>query len=273
VNNFTKRTITGIGFVIVLAGSIILEPLVFAGLFLVVAFLGQSEFYRIVSSDEVKPDKVSGLVAGTASYLLVSMVARDLIQAGYLLFSLLMIPLIIIGEMYRKSDRPFVNIGYTLLGILYVVLPLSLLNYFFNVPATGPVRTFGILLGFFVILWLYDTGAYLTGMAFGRHPMFKRISPKKTWEGVVGGTLIGLGIAWTLSLVFKSLSLPAWLGLAVIIILFSTVGDLAESMLKRSLSRKDSGSILPGHGGILDRFDGVLFASPAVFIYLYLVLN
>ncbi|GAI59219.1 unnamed protein product, partial [marine sediment metagenome] len=128
-----------------------------------------------------------------------------------------------------------------------------------------------ILLGFFILFWVSDTAAYLFGVSFGKHRLFKRISPRKSWEGLLGGAFIALITAYLLSLYFKDLRLPDWIIIAFIVVIIGTFGDLVESMYKRSLGLKDSGRILPGHGGILDRFDGVLLASPIVFTYLQLI--
>jgi phosphatidate cytidylyltransferase len=163
--------------------------------------------------------------------------------------------------------------AFTLLGIIYIALPLSLLNCFFSPWAIPHKPDFAFLLGYFVLLWLNDTGAYLMGKATGKHLLFQRISPKKTWEGIAGGFIAGLLAAWGLSRFFTQLSPVHWLIMAVLIILFGTFGDLVESMLKRSMQVKDSGNLLPGHGGVLDRFDGVLLSAPVVYIYIYMVLN
>jgi phosphatidate cytidylyltransferase len=272
VSNFLTRTITGIIFVIVVVGSIIWKPYIFALLFLVITILGLLEFYRIISSDLVKVNKILGLAGGILMYVTCALVANMVADIRLLLINLPVLSIICIYELYRKSPTPFTNIGYTLLGIFYIALPFSLFNFFFNpVLITGTFH-YEIVLGFFAILWINDTGAYLSGMALGRHHLFERISPKKTWEGSIGGMIFSLITAWVLSRFYSILSPVQWQIYALIIIVFGTLGDLVESMLKRSLSIKDSGHILPGHGGILDRFDGVFIAIPISFIYLLYVL-
>lgn len=134
-------------------------------------------------------------------------------------------------------------------------------------------HSISLLLGFFIVIWTNDTFAYLSGMFIGRHKFFERISPKKTWEGTAGGLVFGLAAGYILSLFFDDFSLSEWLGYALTIIIFGTFGDLFESLIKRTLGLKDSGNIMPGHGGILDRFDSILLAAPFAFIYIVFVLN
>jgi phosphatidate cytidylyltransferase len=212
-------------------------------------------------------------------------------------FFFVFIPLIIlvfINELYTKHNRPFTNIAYTFLGLIYIAVPISLFNYFVFSPngelftMNNPEATLDavnfifqppesiiyspqILLGFFILFWAYDTGAYIVGIPFGKHRLFKRISPKKSWEGFFGGTVIALLTAYILSLFFKHIRLVDWGVIAFIIISIGTFGDLTESLFKRSIGVKDSGKIFPGHGGILDRFDGILLSSPIVFTYLKLI--
>jgi phosphatidate cytidylyltransferase len=176
--------------------------------------------------------------------------------------------MIFVFELYRKKNKPFQNIALTFLGIIYIALPFSLLYLmgFKEYTVTGFKPK--IILGFFFLLWTSDTGAYLVGMTLGRHPFFPRISPKKSWEGFIGGVVLTLLIAWVISNYFTFLSTYDWLIIGLIIAVTGAIGDLIESLLKRSLNVKDSGNILPGHGGILDRFDSVIFAAPLVFVYL-----
>ena len=154
------------------------------------------------------------------------------------------------------------------MAVAYIAVPFGLMMYFFNpVVLSGPFH-YGIVLGFLVILWLNDTGAYFVGSLIGKHKLFERISPGKTWEGSFGGVLFALLTAWGISFIFRQLNVTQWMTLAIIIVISGTLGDLVESMLKRSLGIKDSGNILPGHGGLLDRFDAVLLSAPFVFVYL-----
>lgn len=191
------------------------------------------------------------------------------VSMGYISFSyfaviLLFIVAVYIRELYRNHSKPFSNIAMTILPWFYIVLPfdlmlqMSLFNNQFN---------YHIPLSLFVLIWTNDTFAYLSGMTLGRTKLFERISPKKTWEGTIGGGLFTLVAGWIFSLYFNEIALYHWLVIAIITVIFGTLGDLTESLFKRSINVKDSGNILPGHGGILDRFDSILMATPMVYVY------
>jgi phosphatidate cytidylyltransferase len=273
VNNLTTRTVTGAVFVIVVVGSIILDARIFAVLFLLVSILTQLEFYQILEKRGRKPQKLIG--TGIGSMLYVSLAANALGLLGsignmLLFLNFFLISLIFITELFTRSADPFGNIGITLTGVIYIALPFGLLNYLYF-PVIYPNNfNYGILLGYFLILWINDTGAYLVGSAIGKHQLIRRISPGKTWEGSAGGLLFAVLSAGLLSNYFTGLSLWQWIIMALLIVVFGTLGDLTESMLKRSLGIKDSGSILPGHGGMLDRFDAVLLSAPVVFVLITL---
>lgn len=271
MNNFTKRTITGVLFVICVIGSGVISQWVFTGLFLLVAIGGMIEFSRIVNKSGAKVHLLSTIVTGSLAYGLIGLVLLGSLPVWTLLLLLLLIPLLLITELYRESDHPFVNVAVSLMGIFWIMVPLALLSGFFN-QSEGPAWLHGgALLGFFLILWIYDSGAYIVGSLLGKHPMFPRISPKKSWEGFAGGAVAGMLTAYMISASFIEFKLWEWSVIAIIIIVFGTFGDLTESMLKRSAGVKDSGNLLPGHGGILDRFDAVLLAAPAVFIVISLL--
>ena len=272
MSNFLQRTITGAIFVILIVGSILWNHYAFSFLFLIFTILGISEFYSIISKTGSKPYGFSGVVISALLFLITSYIA---ISNSNIHFILILIPLIFIDliiELFRKHKTPFINVALSYAGILYISLPMSLLNFLSNPGFIHGIYIKGILLGFFLLIWSNDTFAYLTGIKFGRHKLFERISPKKTWEGSIGGLFFSLLTAYIISLFIKELSPLQWLGMALITVVFGTLGDLVESMLKRSLNIKDSGNILPGHGGILDRFDAVLLAAPFVYIYLVLVI-
>ncbi|MBK9358661.1 MAG: phosphatidate cytidylyltransferase [Bacteroidales bacterium] len=270
MNNLTTRTITGVLFVICVIGSVILSHWAFAVLFLVVSIAGFLEFTRLMRISKIIVYRPSGILFGAVLYTSITLWEFGVIDANLLLVNFLILPLLLIVELFRKSTSPFLNSALGLLGMLWIILPLSLLNGFFN-HSDGPKWLHsGALLGFFLILWIYDSGAYIFGSLFGRHPMLERISPKKSWEGFIGGSAAGLLTAYMVSASFIEFSVLQWILIGIVIIVFGTFGDLVESMLKRSSGVKDSGSILPGHGGILDRFDAVLLAAPAVFILIYL---
>jgi phosphatidate cytidylyltransferase len=268
VNNFLTRTITGILFVLVLGMSILFfKPIAFGILTFCLIALGLNEFYRLN-----KTNSIPGIIIGLALFSGIFLLSIGWLQNLKIFWFLIPITWIVfITELYRKKDKPFHNIALTLLGIIYIALPFSLLYLmgFTEFTANGykPER----ILGFFFLLWTSDTGAYLVGMTIGRHPFFPRISPKKSWEGFIGGVASTLLVALVISHYFTALSPVNWLVIGAIIAIFGALGDLIESLLKRSLQVKDSGNILPGHGGILDRFDSVIFSAPLVYIYLQFI--
>lgn len=269
LKNLIKRTLTGIIFVGLLIFGIVFSPYSFAVLFLLITVLSLWEFYNLVKVEAILPIKIFGVIIGGLFFLCSFAYAYELIDKKYFYLFILAFLIIPIIELYRKNRHPFTNISYTILGLVYVVVPFSLLNYIVLEAATCGVNFCpNILLGIFFIQWASDTGAYLTGMSIGKTRLFERISPKKSWEGSIGGAIIALGVSWVISLYFNDLQLIEWLVVALLIIVSGTYGDLVESLLKRSINIKDSGTILPGHGGMLDRFDSMLFAAPAVFVYL-----
>jgi len=180
---------------------------------------------------------------------------------------------VFIAEIFRKESNSFGNISFTIFGFIYIVTPLCLINFLFYPGLEYSIHNTYFLLGFFILIWLHDIFAYLTGILLGKHKLLERISPKKTWEGSIGGAFFTIVGAYFLSIIVNDMNLVEWIGLAIIIIIFGTFGDLFESMLKRKLEMKDSGSIMPGHGGILDRLDSILLATPFVFLYFVLVIN
>ena len=256
-----------------------------AGLFLVISVLGLWEFYTLIEKGSIKPQKIYGIIFGITCFIAIGFI--QIMQSKFFLLSV--IPLLFLSffiELYRQSENPFSNISATIIGIIYVVIPFSLLFamsfsiWFGEAFGNGvlsienrimPTNHKHFLLGFFFFIWANDTFAYLVGRAIGKHKLFERISPKKTWEGTLGGVLCTQGIAYVISIYFTELAPIHWHAMALIVSVFGTLGDLVESMFKRSLGVKDSGTILPGHGGILDRFDGVLLSAPFVVTYLMLV--
>ncbi len=270
VNNLATRSLTAVFFIIVMVGSILLGQNVFSVLLFIITILSLNEFISLSTNDKVQPALWPTLITGGITYTFLAANAMGITEAKWLFVIIPFIFLLFIIELWRNRKYPFSNIALSLAGVFYIALPFGLLMYFFDpVTLTGPVH-YGIVLGFLLILWLNDTGAYFIGSLIGKHKLFERISPGKTWEGSAGGALFALLTAWGLSFVFHRLDVVQWLILALIIIITGTLGDLVESMLKRSLGIKESGNILPGHGGILDRFDAVLLSAPFVFVYLAL---
>ena len=270
MNNFLLRTITGIVFVGVIVSAIVFSPLIFAGLFFCITLLGLHEFYNLLQSGGKSPQFYLGMVSGGLLFASLAAVANGWMNSEYLIALLPLGIIVFISELYRNKPSPFENIALTLLGILYIALPFGLLNFLF---ISGLNHAYIILLCYFALLWINDTFAYLIGRTFGKHRLFERISPKKSWEGSIGGALTSIFAAWLISSFENSLPFVHWLAIALIIVICGTLGDLVESMLKRSLNIKDSGTLLPGHGGILDRFDAVFISAPLIFVYIQLFIK
>lgn len=271
LNNFLIRTLTGTVYVTLIVASILIHPLFFYIVFAGFAIAGLIEFYNITKSDKIKPHFFTGLFITVVMFVFSANSAFNAISLEYLL---ILIPLsfsVFIFELFRNKQNPLQNIATTLLGLFYIALPLSLLVFIPNISLENGVFKKGLLLGFFILIWTNDTFAYLIGVKFGKNKLFERVSPKKSWEGSFGGFLFSIIVAYILSLFFIDLNTMEWIGMAIIIVVFGSIGDLIESLFKRSLNIKDSGNILPGHGGILDRLDAVLIAAPFVFFYLLLI--
>lgn len=268
MSNLAVRTLTGTILVVLVIAVILTSQYLFALLFLAFTIIGLYEFYSMVEKAAVFPNKIAGIIAGTVLFSTNAMVAMDIMEIEFLLLNFVFVFLIFLFELYRNNPNPFTNIAFTFFGLLYVAVPFSLLNYFPNPAFIPGVYHTSFLLGFFFLVWINDTGAFLTGTAIGKHKLFERVSPKKTWEGAIGGAILTFICAAVISTYYSHIYLKDWFIISAIIIVFGTYGDLFESMFKRSINTKDSGRILPGHGGVLDRFDSVFMAAPFVFVYL-----
>lgn len=268
MNNFLKRTLTAGGFVAVLLGCTYYSQLSFSILFFIITILGVWEFYTLLEKGGNKLQKIWGTITGAIVFISNAIVCMGYFDYRILVINIPFIFIIFIIELYSKAVHPFRNIAFTILGIIYVAVPFSLLNYL--VMYSGHY-SYELLFGFFFILWCNDSGAYLSGSAFGKRKLFPRVSPGKSWEGSIGGAIASYIVVFIISKWYTSINIIDWVIIAAILIVIGTLGDLVESLLKRSINVKDSGTLLPGHGGILDRFDSLLMATPFVFTYLYLI--
>jgi len=236
------------------------------------------EYYKLVSTTGTVPQKPAGIITAITIYIISIFVAAGLLDSIFYLIVVAELMLIIIAELFRKQDKPFDAIAQTVFGIVLISVPFSLfpfMTFGFQGPGTilpGSISDFspGLLLGILILSWSFDIGAYLFGSWFGKHKLLERISPEKSWEGFFFGLVITALIAWPVSLWIQTPDTKGWIIIGIIIAVTGTMGDLAESMLKRSVGVKDSGSLLPGHGGILDRFDSLILCLPFVFIYIIL---
>lgn len=272
-SNFLQRAITGILFVGVLVGCILYDPWTFSALFVVINALTIREFGHLINQVEgVSINKNITMLAGVYLYMAVMAFCTNLSGSKIFLPYLLLIMYLMISELYLKKENPVMNWAYSMLSQLYIALPFAMLNVlsFHTSPMDTSVSYNPILpLSVFVFIWLSDTGAYCVGSLIGRHRLFERISPKKSWEGSIGGGIVAIGSSFIFAHYFPIMNMAEWAGLALIVVIFGTWGDLTESLLKRQLHIKDSGAILPVHGGMLDRFDSALMAIPAAVVYLY----
>lgn len=284
MKNFITRTITGILFVAIMVTGICLRGDAMILLFALITGLTLWEFTGLVN-EHVADTTVNRFIttaAGVYLFLAFAGYCTGIVPPSAFIPYLLTLIYLFISELYLKQKNPIQDWAYTMLSQLYVALPFSMINVlsFQADPLTGQIAYHWLLpMSVFIFLWANDTGAYCTGSLFGRHKLFPRVSPGKTWEGSIGGAVIVLIIAAvisyfagsdaSLSTLNAQLSTLKWLGLGLVVVFFGTWGDLVESLFKRTLGIKDSGNILPGHGGMLDRFDSSLMAIPAAVIYLY----
>ena len=284
MKNFITRTITGILFVAIMVTGICLRGDAMILLFTLITGLTLWEFTGLVN-EHVADTTVNRFIttaAGVYLFLAFAGYCTGIVPPSAFIPYLLTLIYLFISELYLKQKNPIQDWAYTMLSQLCVALPFSMINVlsFQAVPLTGQIAYHWLLpMSVFIFLWANDTGAYCAGSLFGRHKLFPRVSPGKTWEGSIGGAVIVLIIAAvisyfagsdaSLSTLNAQLSTLKWLGLGLVVVFFGTWGDLVESLFKRTLGIKDSGNILPGHGGMLDRFDSSLMAIPAAVIYLY----
>jgi phosphatidate cytidylyltransferase len=265
-NNLTQRIITGLVGSAVIIACVCISPWTYFTIFFLICLLSLYEFYTLMGFDGMVPLKTLGILCGLIIYTLSFLIEIKLIHTKFYFLIFPIISCIYIVKLYKKFERkPFTNIAFTFLGIFYIAVPFALLNI---AAFEFGTYNFEIIFGCLFILWATDTGAYFAGTYFGKSKLFERISPKKTWEGFAGGAILAMLFAFGLSQFFHSLSLLQWCIIGLIIIIGGTFGDLIESLLKRSIEIKDSGNSLPGHGGFLDRFDGLLISAPFIVAYL-----
>lgn len=277
MKNFIIRAITGIFFVAAIVVSFI-NPLAMTFLFAIVTGLTIWEFTGLVNErDGVDTNRLICTVAGVYFFIAVIGFCSELTPSTVFIPYLITVVYLMITELYAKNPDPIHTWAYTMMSQMYIALPFSMLGVLaFRGSHEGVVYSCVAPLSVFVFLWINDTGAYICGSLLGKHKLFPRISPGKSWEGSIGGFVFVSAIAvliWHLaeSYGYNDLSLNAyeWVGLGLIVAVFGTWGDLVESLFKRTIGIKDSGNILPGHGGMLDRFDSSLMAMPAAAVYLY----
>jgi phosphatidate cytidylyltransferase len=276
LNNFFRRTLTGAWIVIFVVGGFWLHPVSFFLTGLVLLTGTQYEYCLMIRNTGVKPQMIPGIITGLTAYTISTLIASGVLGMKYFLILVPIMLAIMVLELYRKQEKPFDSLAQTFFSLLYTALPFSMFPFAaFSqngiesiLPHGNIIFSPGIILGFFILLWTNDTGAYITGSLIGRHRLMERISPKKSWEGFFGGAVFAAIAAWLISGWLGVVDTTGWIIISVIISVAGTYGDLIESMLKRSLGVKDSGTIMPGHGGFLDRFDSTVLSFPLVFLFI-----
>lgn len=278
--NFIVRAITGVLFVAVMVCGF-LNPRAMILLFAIITALTLWEYTGLVNDDEknIQVNRFISTVAGVYLFIAVAawrtgIVGNFVVMVPYILS----IVYLMVSELYTGNKNAINDWAYTMFGQMYIALPFSLINILaFEMAPDGSGVRFDTLLplSIFIFLWANDTGAYCTGSLLGKHKLFPRISPAKSWEGSIGGGILVLIVAAILGYIANdgsnthALNIAQWMGLGLVVVVFGTWGDLVESLFKRTLGVKDSGNILPGHGGMMDRFDSSLMAIPAAVVYLY----
>jgi phosphatidate cytidylyltransferase len=265
-SNLPQRIATGLLGASGIIFGIVYSEWTYLLVFFIICILSLREFYKLSGLDGMIPQKTFGTICGLTIFFLSFFIERGSISYRYYFVFFPLLSCVYMIKLYKKFERkPFTNIAYTFLGIFYIAVPLALLNIAAFEEGT---YHFEIIFGCLFILWATDTGAYFAGSLFGKRKLFERISPKKSWEGVIGGALLALAMTYGISFFFDLLAFWEWLSICVIIVIGGVYGDLIESLLKRSIEIKDSGNSLPGHGGFLDRFDGLFISAPFIVAFL-----
>lgn len=271
-SNLAQRLITALFGAAGIVFSIMYSEWTYFLVFFIICLFTLLEFYKLAGLDGMIPQKTFGTICGVLIFCLSFFIERGDISYRYYFLIFPIVSCVYMIKLYKKTERkPFTNIAYTFLGIFYVATPIALLNI---ATFENEAYDYQIIFGCLFILWASDSGAYFAGTLFGKRKLFERISPKKSWEGFAGGAILAMIFAYALPYFFSSIGHEPtirswqWMVIGVIIIVGGTFGDLVESLLKRSIEIKDSGNSLPGHGGFLDRFDGLLISAPFIVAFL-----
>ncbi len=269
-NNLTQRIITAlVGAIAMISASYYSEWTYFA-VFLLICTLTLLEFYTLAGLDGMLPLKFFGTMNGLLIFILSFLIESGHLDKKFYFVIFPMLTFIFLIKLYKIEKKPFTNIAYTFLGILYIGVPFSLMN--FIVFSKGSYNN-QFIIGVLLLLWATDTGGYFAGVKFGKTKLFERVSPKKSWEGMLGSFILAMIVATFLGMYFRNISWFDWYLIGFIIIIAGTYGDLVESLFKRSIEIKDSGTVLPGHGGFLDRFDGLLLSMPFIIFLFKVIIN
>ena len=275
MKNIIVRALSGAVYVALIVVSILLldnSPIAFLVVFSLFVVVGVKEIYDMSRNEATESWLVIliDMLGAVGLFLSFYLYASETGPAGtWFLPVAAYLPLRCIVQLYRPRQNAVHSLERSFFALMYVALPIGLLN---NIAYSSAPR---ILLAVFVFIWVNDTGAFLAGITLGRHRLFERISPKKSWEGFVGGllacVLVALATDKWCDEFFRVPELGTWIGLSVVVSIMATFGDLTESLIKRTEGVKDSGNIIPGHGGILDRIDSLLLVAPTVLLYIALI--
>ncbi len=268
MSNLQQRLIVGFAGAAGIIAGVYLNQWSYFALFFIICFFSLREFHALVNSVGVMTNKFFGILLGMLLYTSTFLVVTGYLKPSVYLFFFSLVFVLFLIELFQIHDKPFERTAFSFLAIIYTALPYALLHY---VVFRAGEYNYKIILGVLLLLWANDTGGYFGGRFLGKHKLYERISPKKTWEGSISGALFSLIVSAGLYYFLGIFSLPVWMGLSLIVVIAGSLGDLVESQLKRSLSIKDSGSSIPGHGGFLDRFDGLIVSIPFIVAYLELL--
>ncbi len=280
MSNLVQRIITGVLGAAFMLTAIWFSFYSFAALFFLVTVLSSYEYHQLLTKTGIPNNAFAGIGGSILVYVLFTLHALHF-NMGAILIAIpsLLFMIYMLFELFSQKDQPITRVTYTIAGILYIAVPFGLLTLIpWSYPSTGCIRwghdastyQYEIIFALLFLIWANDVGAYFVGKSIGKHKLFERISPKKTWEGSIGGLATAMLFCYLLYYFYGIFSIPVWMGLCVIVVISGSLGDLVESMIKRTLQVKDSGTLLPGHGGFLDRFDALIFAIPFVYTYLTL---
>ena len=268
MKEFIKRSISGFFFVFIILAAIRAHEFSFFLLLLIILIFSLHEFYKLMYKLKFHPYKLYGILAATLSFSINSLVAFNYIDTNFLYVNLLLISSLPVLPLFYHPRNFTQAWASTLFAWIYILIPLTSFVFISQIKGSYSPE---LIMSVFVILWVNDSFAYISGSLFGKHKMFPKISPKKSWEGFAGGLLFTMGLSLLLSRFASILSVYEWLLMSVIVVITGTIGDFIESGIKRNAAVKDSGSAMPGHGGFLDRFDSLLFALPFVYLYLLFI--
>lgn len=274
MKNFITRTLSGFVYVGAISASILLGPTTCVAFFAILTGLALWEFYTLIEKKlQTIMEKTVAVIGGVYLFASGFLSFAGILPLRYVSLWFLVMLFVLIRELYNEKSNPFHETAMVFFGQVYIALPLMVMGRLtYPLDHSGTYSPF-LLMAFFVLIWVYDTGAYLVGVTIGKHRLFERISPKKSWEGLIGGYVLALATSVGLSyLLPDQMNTWQWIGFALVTVTFATWGDLVESMIKRSLKVKDTSNMIPGHGGLLDRIDSCLMAIPAVVIYYLFVL-